>query len=189
MKNKILPVIAAVVIAAAVVTVIFVPKGGKQTNTQTSTQTNRTAAKVEPTAQSTSQSTAETAATVNENGDIEIKLEDLATDSAAFLSYNLDGTEMGLLAIRDDAGNIYTAFNTCQVCNGSPRAYFEQKNGRLVCQNCGNQFALSSIGSSAMGCNPITITDKYVTKTDKGIVIIKEFLEANKELFTNWKKL
>lgn len=182
MKNKILPVIATVVVAAAVVTVIFVPKGGKQTNTQTNSNMG-------PTAQSTSQSAAETAATVNENGDIEIKLEDLATDSAAFLNYDIDGTEIGLLAIRDDARNIYTAFNTCQVCNGSLKAYFEQKNGRLVCQNCGNKFAISSIGSSAMGCNPITITDEYVTKTDKGIVISKEFLEANKELFTNWKKL
>jgi uncharacterized membrane protein len=60
-----------------------------------------------------------------------------------------------------------------------------QKSGKLVCQNCGNKFALSSIGASSDGCNPITIADSNVTKTDTGITISKEYLSQNENLFTN----
>lgn len=189
MNKKILPIIAAAAVAAAVLTVVFVPKSGNQAQDKNpdtlAENTVRTVAK--STAEPASEDAAEVSVSVD--GDIEIKINELNTDSASVLNYNLDGTEIGLLAIKDDDENIYAAFNTCQVCNGSPRAYFVQKNGRLVCQNCGNQFALSSIASSAMGCNPITISDDYITKTDEGIIISKEFLEANKDLFSNWKKL
>lgn len=173
MKKKILPIITLVIVLAAVLTVVFVPKDDKKSNEISNTDVKNAV---------------ETAANVNTNGDIEIKLDDLETDSVSILSYDIDGTEIGLLAIKDDAGNIYTAFNTCQVCNGSPRAYFEQKNGKLVCQNCGNRFDLSSVGASAYGCNPMTISNDYITKTDNGITISKEFLTENKGLFTNWKK-
>lgn len=164
MKNKILPIatIAVVVIAAAV---LFFPKG-----------------------ETIPEGSGAEAATINENGDLEISAEALSSDDAAIISYNSDGTDMELLAVKSDDGTINVAFNTCQVCNGSPKAYFVQKNGKLVCQNCGNKFSLSSVGASAMGCNPISISGDDVTETDLGILISREFLEANINLFNNWKK-
>lgn len=123
--------------------------------------------------------------TLNDNGDLEIKSSELDTANATFINYSSHGVNMELVAIKDSEDNIDVAFNTCQVCNGSPKAYFVQKNGRLYCLNCGNTFPLSTVGASANGCNPITITDSNVIKTDTGITISKEFLSKNENLFTN----
>lgn len=185
MKNKVLPVIAVIVVAVALLVVVFVPKSG---DNAASTAAGTTAAAKTTEAASEAKEAIETEAEVNENGDIIINLSDLEADTATFISYDLNGTEIGLIAVRDDEGNISAAFNTCQVCNGSPKAYFVQKNGKLVCQNCGNKFSLSSVGASAMGCNPISISGDDVTETDLGILISREFLEANINLFNNWKK-
>ncbi len=46
------------------------------------------------------------------------------------------------------------------VCNPSPRAYFKEQNGRLVCQNCGNVFTTDSVGETTGGCNPMYIDYK-----------------------------
>lgn len=164
MKNKILPIatIAVVVIAAAV---LFFPKG-----------------------ETIPEGSGAEAATINENGDLEISAEALSSDDAAIISYNSDGTDMELLAVKSDDGTINVAFNTCQVCNGSPKAYFEQSDGILTCQNCGNRFPLSSVGAEAYGCNPLSIGEEYFEKTDAGILISKELLSSAAFLFENWKK-
>ena len=62
-----------------------------------------------------------------DNGDLEIKLDDLDTSNATFIKYISNGVNMELVAIKDSQNNIDVAFNTCQVCNGAPKAYFVQK--------------------------------------------------------------
>jgi len=59
-------------------------------------------------------------------GDLVISKSEV-TEKAKFYPYNADGTRMEILAVRAGDGSIRTAFNTCQVCNGSPRAYFKQQ--------------------------------------------------------------
>lgn len=57
-----------------------------------------------------------------------------------------------------------------------------------VCQNCGNRFELDQIEKIKGGCNPVPITEENKTDDGEYIVISKDFLEQNKELFSNWKK-
>ena len=43
--------------------------------------------------------------------------------TAAFFPVEVDGTAMEVIAVRDSAGKVRTAFNTCQICYGSGRGY------------------------------------------------------------------
>ena len=93
---------------------------------------------------------------------------------------------MQLIALVDADGQVHAAYNTCQVCAGSPYAYFDYENGRLVCQNCGNAFDVSSVGAAAGGCNPLPVTD-YQTDADT-ITIPAAALKQASAAFANWKK-
>jgi len=91
-----------------------------------------------------------------------------------------------VMAVKASDGTIRTAFNTCQVCNGSPKAYYKQEGDVVVCQNCGNRFSMDMIEEQRGGCNPVPIDEK--TENDETITISKDFITQNKGLFTeNWK--
>ena len=178
MKNKVLIIATIVVIIVAVCVIIFIPKnndnGAKNVATSEVKQTSNTATakKID--------------ADLNENGDVEVLLDKLDTKSPTFITYTSEnGSKMELVAVKDSNDNIDIAFNTCQVCNGSPKAYFVWKNNKLICENCGNTFSLKTIGQSSGGCNPMTISDSKVTKIDNGIQISKAFLSENENLFAN----
>ena len=107
------------------------------------------------------------------------------TEEPQFIDWTQDGVAMQLIALKDTAGAQQLAYNTCQVCAGSPYAYFEDQNGVLVCQNCGNRFPLSSVGKVSGGCNPKPVTDYELQ--DDSIVISEETLAAGAASFKNWK--
>jgi len=74
------------------------------------------------------------------------------------------------------------------VCNGSPRAYFKQQGEFLVCQNCGNSFSMDMVEQERGGCNPVPITKDEKTDDGTNIIISRDFLLQNKDLFpANWK--
>lgn len=165
MKNRNLIVITVLVLIIAIIVIIVVPSN------KTSDTTSNTSRIID--------------AYVNEDGDVEINLDDLDTSNATFINYKLNDTTIELVAIINDQGNVDIAFNTCQVCNGSPKAYFIQQNDMLICQNCGNAFSLSSIGSMAYGCNPMTIDTNNLSNEDTKVVISQDFLSQNQDLFIN----
>lgn len=183
MKNKILPIIAILFVIIAVVIILVLPKNNtanyEDTNISVSNNIENTLLN----------STVDTASKIegsfNENGDLVIKVDELDSKNVTFINAKIDNQEIELIAIKDEENNIDVAFNTCQVCNGSPKAYFVQKNGKLICENCKNSFSFKSIGGDSNGCNPITINEDYITKTDIGISINKEYLSANSDLFLN----
>lgn len=110
------------------------------------------------------------------------------TKTASFYPVSIDKTKMEIIAVKASDGTIRTAFNTCQVCNGSPRAYYKQEGDKLVCQNCGNQFSMDMVEQQRGGCNPIPILEDNKKDDGSNIVISKDFIEQNKEIFTdNWK--
>ena len=76
----------------------------------------------------------------------------------------------------------------CQVCNGSPYAYFEQDGDDFVCQNCHNRFSPTDIGMVSGGCDPVPITAEIYREEDGALVIPLSFLEENAARFANWKK-
>lgn len=107
------------------------------------------------------------------------------SEQPLFIDWNQDGTAMQLIALIDDAGAPQLAYNTCQVCAGSPYAYFEYQNGALVCQNCGNRFALNSVGKVSGGCNPKPVSG-YQLEGEK-IVVPESVLAEGASSFKNWK--
>lgn len=110
------------------------------------------------------------------------------TDTAKFFPTKVGKINMEVLAVKASDGTIRTAFNTCQVCNGSPRAYYKQEGDVLVCQNCGNRFSMDMIEQKRGGCNPIPIMEGEKTDDGTNITIPQSFIEQNKGLFTeNWK--
>ena len=89
------------------------------------------------------------------------------SETAKFYPVEVGGTAMEVIAVTAYDGTIRTAFNTCQVCNGSPYAYFEQKGTVLQCQNCGNNFPMNRVGIDAGGCNPVPIFPDFRTFESK----------------------
>ena len=107
------------------------------------------------------------------------------TQNVAFFDYDSDGIAMQVIARTQDDGTPRLAYNTCQVCAGSPYAYFEEQNGLLVCQNCGNMFRPAVVGMEGYGCMPIALT--AYTVTDDYVDIAYETLDAMRDKFVNWK--
>ena len=110
------------------------------------------------------------------------------TEVASFYPVTIDGTEMEVLAIRTDTGEIRTAMNTCQSCYDSGRGYYEADGTELVCQNCGFRFTADEVGlEGSGGCNPWPITEAQRTDTEDSVQIPYETLLAAKSAFSNWK--
>ncbi|WP_027630778.1 DUF2318 domain-containing protein [Ruminiclostridium cellobioparum] len=122
-----------------------------------------------------------------EGTDLVINKSDVS-ETVKFYPVKIGNKNMEILAVKASDGTIRTAFNTCQVCNGSPRAYYKQEGDTLVCQNCGNRFSMDMVEQQRGGCNPIPILKEDKTDDGTNITISKDFIEQNKELFTdNWK--
>lgn len=102
-----------------------------------------------------------------------------------FVDYEADGTAMQLILYKDDDHVIHGAFNTCQVCNGSPYAYFVQEGNDIVCQNCGNHFTVNEIGVGHGGCNPVPL--EFTQEGEVVQIEVKHLLE-NAFMFENWKR-
>ena len=107
------------------------------------------------------------------------------TEEPLFIDWEQDGTAMQLIALVDGSGAPQLAYNTCQVCAGSPYAYFEYQSGMLVCQNCGNRFPLSSVGKVSGGCNPMPVT--AYENDGAQLIVSEEALAQASAAFKNWK--
>lgn len=107
--------------------------------------------------------------------------------TARFFPISIDGVDMEVLAVKDAQGTIRTAFNTCQVCYTSGNGFYKQVGDKLVCQNCGNEYAVDQVEIQSGGCNPWPIFSDSKTETDKNIEISYDFLKESEQIFSNWK--
>ena len=106
------------------------------------------------------------------------------TENATFLNYEIDGVEIGLIAVKGEDGTIKVVFNTCQSCNPSPNAYFIQKGEYLECQNCKTKFSVEQLGLIQGGCNPLIVKER---KEENGFIIISsEYVSTYIDRFRNW---
>lgn len=109
------------------------------------------------------------------------------TKNATFYPVKIDGTDMEVIAVKATDGSVRTAFNTCQVCNNSGKGYYKVEGNQLVCQNCGNRFAIDDVEVARGGCNPVPISDQLKMVNGNTITISKDVLYQAKVLFQNWK--
>lgn len=96
----------------------------------------------------------------------------MLSDDAQFFEEEVDGVDIKFFAMRDDEGNVKTAFDACDVCYHSKKGY-TQEGDYMVCNNCGNKYHISGIGTenkAGGGCWP-----SYLPSEIEGDeVIIKE---------------
>ncbi|MGN0521678.1 MAG: DUF2318 domain-containing protein [Eubacterium sp.] len=173
-NNIILPIAAAVVVLIAIVSVV-VPKLTKDDS------------KTAQTTQAPQATTAPSLTVQKFTGDIVID-ESSVSETASFYDYDSNGTTVEVFAVKASDGTVRLALNTCQVCNGSPYAYFVQQGNNFICQNCKNAFERDSIGTVHGGCNPVPLTESDYQLSDGKITITSDFLEQHTSEFSNWKK-
>ena len=118
------------------------------------------------------------------DGNLQVAVDSLG-DQVAFINYDSKGTAMQVILYKGEDGTVRGALNTCQVCAGSPYAYFEQEGSDVVCQNCGNHFSVDAIGDAHGGCNPVPLE---LSEDGKNVVIDTAVLDEQAGAFTNWKK-
>lgn len=123
--------------------------------------------------------------TVREDGSIAIDTAQL-TQTVSFLDISLGEDAVHLLARVEEDGTARLSWNTCQVCSGSPYAYFVLQEDALVCQNCGNRFPVTSIGTESIGCHPWAV-EGYAVEEGQ-IILSRELLTEEAPSFKNWKK-
>lgn len=117
-------------------------------------------------------------------GGLSIALDQLS-ETPQFFDCETGGVAMQIVALRDGDGTPHLAYNTCQVCAGSPYAYFELMGGYLVCQNCGNAFPPSAVGRVSGGCNPRPV--EAYEADDTRVIVSEATLAAAAPMFKNWK--
>lgn len=118
-----------------------------------------------------------------DDDEIIINTEDVDSN-ITFVNYEVDGIIIQFIVVRGEEGNIRIAFNTCQVCNPSPNAYFVQKGNYIECQNCGSKFKIDDIGIKKGGCNPTPVEQKK--ELEGKIILSKDYVESFKSKFENW---
>ena len=117
------------------------------------------------------------------DGNIHIPVSDI-TETATFYNYHANGTTVQLVALRDAAGEVHAAFNTCQSCSPSPKAYYQQKDDELICQNCGFDFTPEQVGVVSGGCNPTPV--QGLTESGGELIIPASSFEGMRDKFLRW---
>ena len=176
-KKNIIMIIAIVIVIGIIGIILFGRNNDNKTNSNNTLSTQKSNTK---STQSTENETINLEA--DELGNIVIDTTNIGS-KATFYNYNADGTTIRLFAVKASDGTIRMAFNTCQVCNPSPKAYFVQNGKNFICQNCKNSFATDNIGKERGGCNPIPITTDERIDGENTITITKQFIESYKENF------
>ena len=114
---------------------------------------------------------------IDKGENIQIPLSQVLTE-AQFLDY--DGIEY--FVVKTEDGTVKVAFDACDVCYKAKKGY-SQKGEDMVCNNCGNHYAISGLGTRNLkggGCWP-----GYLASKVEGdyLVIKKSALEAGRNRF------
>ncbi len=114
------------------------------------------------------------------SNDIIIPIAELST-TAKFFTYEWHDTVISYFAVLDEDGGVHFAFDACDVCYGAKMGYSQEGN-LMVCNNCGNKFAITGIGTTNRGggCWPGYLE---VTLTETEVIIDPAVLEAGSWYF------
>lgn len=117
---------------------------------------------------------------VAEATSVQIPLSDLST-TASFFTYEGEQADIDYFAVLDDDDGVHIAFDACDQCYRAKLGY-RQEGSNMVCNNCGNSFAITGIGiaNTGGGCWPGYLE---VTVTETHVEIGPEALEAGSWYF------
>ena len=174
--NKwILPLVAGIMAALALIVVVFIPKSAdKEGGSAIPPETDQASAEARP---------ADAAAEPDGEGGLVIYADRLSSDQVSFIRISED-SRIELLARLGDDGMVRAALGTCQSCNGSPRAYYTQEGDVLRCNNCGLTFPISVLDSPGGGCHPIMPAEEILQYQGSDLKIDLKGLSAYEDLFS-----
>ncbi|MHA2247475.1 MAG: Fe-S-containing protein [Candidatus Hodarchaeales archaeon] len=95
-----------------------------------------------------------------------ISISDLSTEANLY-AYNDDDVVIKFFAVIGSDNEVHIAFDACDVCFSEKQGY-RQNDVLMICNNCGNQFLITGIGTENVqgGCwpsyLPITVADGEV---------------------------
>ena len=104
------------------------------------------------------------------------------SSQAKWFEYNSGGATIRFIAVKASDGTIRTAFDACDVCYAKKKGY-RQEGNYLVCNNCGNRYAIDSIGTENRnpgGCWPSYLPSKV---ENGNLVLQKSDLEKGRGKF------
>jgi len=109
---------------------------------------------------------------------VKIQLSEI-TDKAKWYEYDLTGEKVKFFVVKANDGSIKTAFDACDVCGWYKKGY-RQEGDYMVCNNCGNSYPISSLGTENK--NPGGCWPGYLPNIIKegNILIKKSDLENNR---------
>jgi len=112
--------------------------------------------------------------------DISIPLSDVGK-KASFYSFDAEGVDVKIFAVKGSDGDVHVAFDACDVCYSAKKGY-RQAGDDMQCINCGNQYSINSLGTenTAGGCWPSYLPMKI---DEDYIIIDKSDLEQKKWMF------
>ncbi|MFX0115954.1 MAG: Fe-S-containing protein, partial [Candidatus Hodarchaeota archaeon] len=115
--------------------------------------------------------------------EIHIDLAKLNTN-ALFFTFDSNGVSIQYFAVIGSDENSHIAFDVCDVCYQERKGY-SQRNNAMYCNNCGQEFAINSIGTENIegGCWPSYLPVSQSAVGDKLIVAIAD-LEAKRSMFS-----
>ncbi len=96
-----------------------------------------------------------------------IPISELST-TATFYIWEAPKATISFFAVLDHGDGIHVAFDACDVCYGAKKGY-SQSGDKMVCNNCGNEFDITGIGTTNQGGGcwpgylPITTDDHAVS--------------------------
>jgi uncharacterized membrane protein len=90
----------------------------------------------------------------SEEAAVKIPISEIDT-SAKWYTYNSNGVTTKYFAVQGSDGKIHVAIDACDVCYSTKLGY-EQTGNVMTCRNCGQTFAINSIGTENLsgGCWP-----------------------------------
>ena len=118
----------------------------------------------------------------DESGNVSINTGEVG-ETPSFYNYDSNGTVVQLLALKTSGGELRIAFNTCQSCSPSPKAYYVWEDGKLICQNCGFDFAPEQVGIAADGCSPTPV--EQMQQQGDNIIIPASYLDSMADRFSS----
>ena len=94
-----------------------------------------------------------------------------------YFNTELDGKKIYFMVVRDEKGTYRAAANACEVCFGAHKG-FRQEGDFIVCNNCGNRFALDTLGVTKGGCNPGPISSDVKVKNSELVINSTELAQV-----------